>query len=178
MGQWIERRSMPTPRHDLQSVAVDGSIYAISGAGDLTLGVVEIYDVANGTWSQGPPIPTARGWLGADLLDGKIYAAGGKTVQTREMRQRTGIDPFSVARCARGSRSGDSAMVRVGSHATRAPRRRGGHRLRGQDLGDRWQHDGPERSENRRPCRDLRPTDGRVVGRPDPCRGRYRDRAW
>jgi len=37
MGNWIKRTSMPTPRHDLQSIAVDGKIYAISGADDLTL---------------------------------------------------------------------------------------------------------------------------------------------
>lgn len=98
MGQWIERRSMPSPRHDLQSVAVDGSIYAISGHADLTLDVVEIYDVVAGAWSRGPPIPTARGWLGADLLDGKIYVAGGKTVQTPEMRQRTGVDYHFLSR--------------------------------------------------------------------------------
>ena len=60
MGQWLERRSMPTPRHDLQSVAVNGSIYAISGADDLTLHVVEVYDVENDVWIQGPPIPTSR----------------------------------------------------------------------------------------------------------------------
>ncbi len=40
MGKWIKRTSMPTPRHDLQSIAVDGKIYAISGADDLTLDVV------------------------------------------------------------------------------------------------------------------------------------------
>ena len=98
MGQWLERRSMPTPRHDLQSVAVNGSIYAISGADDLTLHVVEVYDVANDAWIQGPPIPTARGWLGADLLDGRIYVAGGKTIQTSEMRIRTGLDYHFISR--------------------------------------------------------------------------------
>ena len=53
MGNWIKRTSMPTPRHDLQSIAVDGKIYAISGADDLTLDVVEIYDVERDTWSAG-----------------------------------------------------------------------------------------------------------------------------
>ena len=101
MGQWLERRSMPTPRHDLQSVAVNGSIYAISGADDLTLHVVEVYDVENDVWIQGPPIPTARGWLGADLLDGRIYVAGGKTIQTSEMRIRTGLDYHFISRDCR-----------------------------------------------------------------------------
>ena len=31
---------MPPPHHDLQSIAIDGTIYAISGADDLTVDVV------------------------------------------------------------------------------------------------------------------------------------------
>ena len=50
MGSWIQRASMPTPRHDLQTVAVDGRIYAISGAGYLTVDAVEIYEVGTDTW--------------------------------------------------------------------------------------------------------------------------------
>jgi len=92
MGSWIQRASMPTPRHDLQTVAVDGKIYAISGAGYLTVDAVEIYEVGTDTWTQGPPIPTKRGWLGADLLDNKIYVAGGKTIRTSEEKQSSGDD--------------------------------------------------------------------------------------
>ena len=46
MGVWIEKAPMPTRRHDLQAIAVEGEIYAISGAGDYTVHAVEIYDVA------------------------------------------------------------------------------------------------------------------------------------
>ena len=98
MAEWLERRSMPSPRHDLQSIAVNGSIFAISGADDLTLDVVEVYEVETETWVPGPPIPTARGWLGADLLDGVIYVAGGKTIQTSEMRKRNGVDYHFLSR--------------------------------------------------------------------------------
>ena len=76
MGTWIQHAPMPTPRHDLQSIAVNGTIYAISGTDDLTVEVVEIYDVASDTWTQGPPIPTKRGWLGAARIDRRIYVAG------------------------------------------------------------------------------------------------------
>ena len=100
MGQWIERAPMPTPRHDLQAIAVDGEIYAISGADDLTLDVVEIYDVATDTWRVGPPIPTARGWIGAALLDGKIYVGCGKTIRTPEEKERTGDDAHFTPRDA------------------------------------------------------------------------------
>ena len=92
MGEWIQRASMPTPRHDLQAIAVGREIYAVSGAGDLTVHAVEIYDVAADTWRQGPPIPTKRGWFGAALVGGRIYAIGGKAVRTEEEKERTGDD--------------------------------------------------------------------------------------
>ena len=92
MGRWIQKTSMPTPRHDLQAIAAGGKIYAISGADDLTLDVVEIYDVATDTWAQGPPIPTRRGWLGADLLEDRIYVAGGKTIRTPAEKESSGDD--------------------------------------------------------------------------------------
>jgi hypothetical protein len=100
MGSWIQRASMPTPRHDLQSIAVGEQIYAISGADDLTLDVVEIYDVATDTWSAGPPIPTARGWIGAALLDGVIYVGCGKTIRTPEDKKRSGDDQHFTPRDA------------------------------------------------------------------------------
>ena len=92
MGQWIQKASMPTPRHDLQAITVGNQIYAISGGGDLTSDVVEIYDVDTDTWNQGPSIPTKRGWFGAVLLGQKIYVIGGKTIRSNEKKARTG-DP-------------------------------------------------------------------------------------
>ena len=92
MGKWIQRASMPTPRHDLQAIAVGEKIYTISGGGDLTSDVVEIYDAERDTWSQGPSITTKRGWFGAVLLGQKIYAMGGKTVRPEEEIEQTG-DP-------------------------------------------------------------------------------------
>ena len=87
MGTWIQRTPMPTPRHDLQGIAVGGTIYAISGANDLTVDAVEIYDVATDQWTAGPAIPTRRGWLGADRIGNKIYVAGGKTYRPPEERK-------------------------------------------------------------------------------------------
>ena len=81
---------MPTPRHDLQAVTVGKRIYAISGSGDLTSDVIEIYDVESDTWSQGPSMLTKRGWFGAVLLDEKIYVVGGKTVTTDEEKEQSG----------------------------------------------------------------------------------------
>ena len=92
MGVWIEKAPMPTNRHDLQAIAVDGEIYAISGAGDHTVHVVEIYDVASDTWRPGPPIPTQRGWFGAARIGDEIYACGGKRVRTEEEKRQSGDD--------------------------------------------------------------------------------------
>ena len=98
MGTWIQHAPMPTPRHDLQSIAVNGTIYAISGADDLTVEVVEIYDVVSDTWTQGPPIPTKRGWLGAARIDRRIYVAGGKTIRTPKEKKAYGHDYHFTSR--------------------------------------------------------------------------------
>ena len=98
MGTWIQRTPMPTPRHDLQCIAVAGTIYAISGANDLTVDAVEIYDVTTDQWTAGPAIPTRRGWLGADRIGNKIYVAGGKTYRPPEERKAYGNDYHFTSR--------------------------------------------------------------------------------
>ena len=98
MGQWVERRSMPTARHDLQVIAVGDSIYTISGADDASLDIVEIYDVVSQTWTRGPSVSIPRGWFGAAFVNGKIYLVGGKTIQASEMRKRTGVDFHFLSR--------------------------------------------------------------------------------
>ena len=133
MGTWIQRTSMPTPRHDLQAIAVNGSIYAISGANDLTVDAVEIYDVATDSWTRGPSIPTRRGWLGAARIGRKIYVAGGKTYRPPEARK-----PF--ARQSGDAGPGRPDLVGAGAHArwsARWPRR---DCLPEQDLGHRRQY--------------------------------------
>ncbi len=90
MSEWIKRAPMTIPRHDLQAITVDGKIYAISGAGDETFDIVEIYDPETDTWSAGPPIPNCRGWFGAAMLDGYIYAIAGKRIRSDEEKEKTG----------------------------------------------------------------------------------------
>lgn len=96
MTQWIELQPMPTPRHDLQAVAVGSEIYAISGAGYSTVDVVEVYDVETGGWRSGPPISGRRGWFGAALLDGAIYAIGGKRIRTKAEKQDGDNSHFAI----------------------------------------------------------------------------------
>ncbi len=98
MATWIQHTPMPTPRHDLQTVAYNNTIYAISGANDLTVDAVEIYHVDTDQWTTGPPIPTRRGWLGADRIDDKIYVAGGKTYRPPPERKAYGNDYHFTSR--------------------------------------------------------------------------------
>ncbi len=98
MLQWLQRQPMPTPRHDLQAVAVGAEIYALSGADYATLDVVEIYDVATDTWKIGPSIPSRRGWFGAALLDGAIYVAGGKRIRSPAEKRESGDDAHFAIR--------------------------------------------------------------------------------
>jgi N-acetylneuraminic acid mutarotase len=81
---------MPTNRHDLCAVAADKKIFALSGADDNTLDVVEIYDTESGQWADGPAIPTKRGWFGAERIGKEIFCIGGKAVRSREDKRRLG----------------------------------------------------------------------------------------
>jgi N-acetylneuraminic acid mutarotase len=83
---WSTRHSLPTARRYLAvSATSDGDIYAIggdiqSGAGELTVGTVEVYNPSSDSWSSKASMPTARSMLSAaQAQDGKIYAVGGIT---------------------------------------------------------------------------------------------------
>jgi len=89
-ASWVELPPMPTARHDLEAVAFDGKLYAISGADDFTLDVVEVYDLEARSWSKAAPIPEKRGWFGCALMDGKAYCVGGKRVRTQEEKDKSG----------------------------------------------------------------------------------------
>jgi N-acetylneuraminic acid mutarotase len=89
-GRWEECAPIPLPRHDLQLVAFQGRLFAISGAHDQTVADVDRYDPAANAWSPLAPIPDMRGWFGAALLDGRIYCAGGKRVRTEQEKHKSG----------------------------------------------------------------------------------------
>ena len=91
-GRWEALPSLPTPRHDLELVAVKGKLYAISGSGDTTYQVVEVYDPVRGVWSTATPIPDGRGWFGAAVIGGHIYCVGGKRVRSKQEKAESGND--------------------------------------------------------------------------------------
>ena len=81
------------------SVPITGglkTLRSVTGSNDLTVDVVEIYDLVTDRWTAGPPIPTRRGYIGAALVDDRIYVVGGKRIRTAEEKEATGDDRHFV----------------------------------------------------------------------------------
>ncbi len=80
---WLSNQSlapMPTPRHSLAAVALDGKIHAIGGASAyLIVPVVEVYDTFNDSWEAKADMPTARQDAAIAVVGRKIYVIGGQT---------------------------------------------------------------------------------------------------
>jgi len=70
---------MPTALTEHCSTAHDGKIYTFGGC-DLSLHVtdlVQVYDIASGTWTTGPRMPVPAAHPSATVLDDTIYVIGG-----------------------------------------------------------------------------------------------------
>jgi hypothetical protein len=76
---WTTRSPMPTKRTRLSAVFTNGKLYAIGGfAFNGPSAAVEIYDLANDSWSVAPSMSTARYGAAAVVRpDGKIVVMGG-----------------------------------------------------------------------------------------------------
>jgi hypothetical protein len=74
--QQRQELSLPQPREELATAALDGTLYAIGGydAGGRDTNTVFAY---SGSWSLGPPLPQAVDHPAAAVLDGQLYVAGG-----------------------------------------------------------------------------------------------------
>lgn len=73
--------NMHTPRGHLTSQVYNNKIYAIGGIGDSdeVFGTLEIYDIANDSWSTGAEMITPRFSMTSELFEDKIYVIGGNT---------------------------------------------------------------------------------------------------
>ena len=77
-GRWTPKADMPTPRRNLSTSAVAGTIYAIGGIRrGFALRTVEAYDPKTNTWTKRADMPTPRHGLSTSVVDGKIYAISG-----------------------------------------------------------------------------------------------------
>jgi N-acetylneuraminic acid mutarotase len=81
-GYWKTLKSMPSPRHGLDLVTVNGKIYAIGGMGNKTsmwypLNKVEEYDPATDIWTAKGEMPSPRDGFGYSVKNNSIYLFGG-----------------------------------------------------------------------------------------------------
>jgi len=74
---WVEVASMPTARHSLKAVELDGYIYAIGGHVFNSRRENERYDPTTNSWQSLAAKPTAVSGLGVTAFGGKIYTFGG-----------------------------------------------------------------------------------------------------
>ena len=74
---WVEVAPMPTARHSLDAVELDGYIYTIGGHVTNSRRENQRYDPATDTWQSMALKPTAGSGLAVAAFDGKIYGFGG-----------------------------------------------------------------------------------------------------
>ena len=79
LNTWRERNGLPTPRHGLSAIAINGRILAVGGYADSgAVNVVEEYDPVSDRWEQKPSMPTPRGFFGLVQWNEKVIALGGR----------------------------------------------------------------------------------------------------
>lgn len=76
---WTARTPAPADRYNAASAVVDGILYVIGGADEMTgvVGTVEAYDPATDSWTTRATMPTRREGLALGVVNGIIYAVGG-----------------------------------------------------------------------------------------------------
>jgi len=94
--------SIPEGVNHAGFVYLDGKLYIVGGfrgASFDPINAVRIYDIATGTWTDGPPMPTARGAMAVTVLNGKIHAIGGNALNAPALNpgeHNVGPDASSV----------------------------------------------------------------------------------
>ncbi|MEE6283069.1 kelch repeat-containing protein [Georgenia sp. MJ170] len=85
-GTWSTVPAMAVARDNPGSAVVDDVLYVFGGRTRLangqspapTLGSVEAFDLATGTWQERAPLPTPRRTMGTGVVDGRVVLAGGE----------------------------------------------------------------------------------------------------
>jgi N-acetylneuraminic acid mutarotase len=88
-GAWTALSDAPHARDHFHAAVIDGKLYAAAGrrsshdTGDdmnLTVGAVDVYDIASGQWSSlDAQIPTQRAGAATAAFHGKLVVAGGES---------------------------------------------------------------------------------------------------
>jgi len=103
---WRVRAPMPTPRNHTYAGVVNGKIYVAGGrvgaafisGGSSNIGVIEAYDPATDSWSQGlARMPTARSAHAGGVYGGRLYVTGGEYQDYRMMATLRSFEAFDPA---------------------------------------------------------------------------------
>ena len=125
-GTWRQLADAPHSRDHFQAGIIDGRIYVAGGRRssfatgqtfELTVPEVDVYDLANGTWSTLPSssnIPTPRAGASAVVLQGHLIVIGGES--GAQQTAHSEVEAFDPAT----GRWTSLAPLQVGRHATQA----------------------------------------------------------
>lgn len=148
-GEWKRLPDAPRPRDHFHAVALEGKIYAAGGRKsstdtgqpmDLTVGEVDVYDIAAAKWATVAAIPTQRAGASAIARNGEVVVIGGESgVQVPGHAEVEAFDPATGAWRALTplpvGRHGFQAITVDGDiHVIAGSGNRGG----GPELSDHW----------------------------------------
>ena len=118
-GIWDTLAPLEVPRCYLQSVVVNGKIYAIGGSVNIfgeSSSTVEVYDIENDRWERSDDMPARRLIFGACVLDNQIYVMGGVQSFATVNNPLKSMDRYDPAKgiwetCADMSRAASGLIV-------------------------------------------------------------------
>jgi N-acetylneuraminic acid mutarotase len=103
---WRSRAPMPTPRNHAVGGAINGKIYVASGrvgaafisGGSSNIGVIEAYDPASDSWSQGlARMAQARSAGAGAVFGGRLYITGGEYQDQGTMATYRSLEAYDPA---------------------------------------------------------------------------------
>lgn len=78
-NSWSTMEQGLSNSRDLAGAVVDGRIYLIGGGPAANpLSTVNIFNLADNSWSEGPPLPVARSGHAVSVINGDIHVFGGR----------------------------------------------------------------------------------------------------
>jgi N-acetylneuraminic acid mutarotase len=86
-NSWTAKAPMLTPRMKFAVGVVNGTLYAVGGAG--FIGTVEAYNPTTNAWTMKAPMPSARFLHAVGVVNGILYVVGGLS-SNKERTQITG----------------------------------------------------------------------------------------
>ncbi len=80
-GSWGKKAEMIEANSEFATTEAAGKIYVLGGypSSRESVKTVQVYDIATGTWTIGPPLPVVNNHGMAATVDGIVYLIGGQT---------------------------------------------------------------------------------------------------